>query len=109
MGLVQHDDGMEEQKDSMDCSRPSDLLATQAKSWVDEGIAFDSEPSPHVSGPRMLYDHGEAGAAPQLEMNRQQRQERLEELIHVFASIFAGLSPEQRARYMSGNIEQEAA
>jgi hypothetical protein len=57
----------------------------------------------------VLYDHGEAGATPPLEMTCQQRQERLEELVHVFASIFAGLSPEQRARYMLEHAEQESA
>lgn len=38
MALVQHDDEMGEQKDPVDCIRPSLLLLTQAKSWLDEVI-----------------------------------------------------------------------
>lgn len=63
----------------------------------------------HASGPQVLYDHGKTGAAPPRGMNRQQRQDRFEELVHVFAAIFTGLSPEQRAKYMSMDTAQEAA
>lgn len=31
-------DGNGEEKDPVDCSCPSDLLSTQAKSWIDEVI-----------------------------------------------------------------------
>jgi hypothetical protein len=55
------------------------------------------------------YDHVDAGASQAQEQTPQRRQERLEELIHVFADIFAGLSPEQRATYMSHDEEQQAA
>jgi hypothetical protein len=44
-----------------------------------------------------------------LEMTCQQRQDRLEELAQVFASIFAGLSPEKRHQYMLKRAEQEVA
>jgi hypothetical protein len=40
-------------------------------------------------------------------MTYQQRQERLQGLADVFVSIFCSLSPEQRARYMSEDTEQQ--
>jgi hypothetical protein len=42
-------------------------------------------------------------------MTRQQREERLEGLIQVFADIFAGLTSEQLSRYTSEPAGQEAA
>jgi hypothetical protein len=48
------------------------------------------------------YDYNAPGAH-----TYQQRQERLAGLIHVFADIFAGLSPEDRVRYMTEPPEQE--
>jgi hypothetical protein len=50
------------------------------------------------------YNYDAPGA-----MTRQQREERLEGLIQVFADIFPGLTPEQRGRYMSEPGGQEAA
>lgn len=57
--------------------------------------------SKHVRVDEPPYDYDAPGA-----MARQQRVERLEGLVQVFADIFAGLSSEQRARYMT--TEQEA-
>jgi hypothetical protein len=39
----------------------------------------------------------------------QERQEQLRQLADIFACIFAGLTPEQRANYMSMNVRQVAA
>jgi hypothetical protein len=60
--------------------------------------------SKHVRVDEPPYDYDAPGA-----MTRQQRVERLEGLIQVFADIFVGLTPEQRSRYMSEPAEQGAA
>ena len=69
----------------------------------------DRVPSQVTTAPLVLYDHVDAGPPQAQELTPQQRLERLEELLHVYASIFAGLSPDQRARYMSDETEQQAA
>jgi len=61
----------------------------------------------HAAAPGVRADHVDAGSQAH-ELTPQQRQERLEELAKVFVSIFVGLSPEQRARYMSEDTEQQS-
>lgn len=58
--------------------------------------------------PGVRYDRVETGPSQAHELTPQQRHERLEELVHVFAAIFVGLTPEQRARYMSEDTERQS-
>ena len=69
----------------------------------------DRERSQLIAAPGVLYDHVDAGQSQPSGMTYQQRQERLQGLADVFVSIFCSLSPEQRARYMSEDTEQQAA
>jgi hypothetical protein len=69
---------------------------------------YDNEASVHAAVPGVRYDHVDAGPSEAHELTPQQRQERLEELAKVFVDIFVGLSPEQRARYMSEDTEQQS-
>ena len=55
------------------------------------------------------YGYIDAAPSQQYGLPSQQRQERLEELAHVFACIFAALSPEQQAKYMPEDALREAA
>jgi hypothetical protein len=69
----------------------------------------DREPCQRTAAPFVLYDHVDAGQSQPPGLTYQQRQERLQGLADVFVSIFCSLSPDQRARYMSEETEQQAA
>ena len=62
----------------------------------------------HAAAPGVRYDHVDGEPSQPSGMTYQQRQERLQGLADVFVSIFCSLSPEQRARYMAEDAEQQS-
>ena len=85
---------------------PSGSSVTQSPSRLTTTeTTYANEASEHAPAPGVRYDYVEAGPSQAGELTPQRRQERLEELIYVFATIFAGLSPEQRARYTPEDTE----
>jgi hypothetical protein len=59
--------------------------------------------------PRISRAKANAGTPQPLDITHQQRLEQMEQLADIFACIFASLTPEQRASYMSESVYQEAA
>jgi hypothetical protein len=59
--------------------------------------------------PRNNTVRAETGLPQPLEITHQQRQDEMEELADILASVFRSLPPEERAKYMSESCILQAA